>query len=97
MLDAVTTTCTDLLGVDGTGVLLVDPGGGAELRTASSEQAGLVKLLQTRTGQGPWWECLQDGEIVTAPTWPARSSGGRGSRRSPWWWASTRWRPSRCA
>ncbi|HEV2087695.1 MAG TPA: GAF and ANTAR domain-containing protein [Cryptosporangiaceae bacterium] len=67
MLRLVTGACTDLLGAVGTGVILVDPRGGARVVSASDDRARFVELLQTHAEQGPCVECIQSGRLVSVP------------------------------
>jgi hypothetical protein len=56
--------CTDLLGVDGAGVLLADPGGTVRLLASSDEATRLLELFELHVGAGPCLAAYHSGCAV---------------------------------
>lgn len=58
---------TELLPVDGVGVLLRSPDGGMEVATANTEAGMIVEQLEAELLEGPCTDALASGEQVLAP------------------------------
>lgn len=59
--------CTDLLGVDAGGILLVDVVGDLELVASTSEEAEIVQVMVVAAGIGPCIDCFKTGAPVSIP------------------------------
>src|ERR1700757_4879976 len=76
-LHVLTDRSVALLAASAAGVMLADPRGELRVAAASSEEAGLLELVQLQNDQGPCLECFRTGRPVTAadltgpdPRWP---------------------------
>jgi GAF domain-containing protein len=79
VIDALTVLASrsvELLDAAAAGILLVDRSGELRVMAASTEQIGLLELLQVQNEQGPCMDCFRTGQIVVATdltanaTWP---------------------------
>lgn len=57
----------ELLNVSAAAVVLSDQRGGLATTAASIEQARVLEILATRTGDGPCQDCLANGTVVASP------------------------------
>lgn len=78
VLDGLMSTCLELLDVDEAGLLLHDAQGRLQRVASSSEEAGLIELLQVQTREGPCFEAAHTGQPILLPDivstrhrWPA--------------------------
>jgi ANTAR domain/GAF domain len=81
-LEVLTARCVELLDVTSAGILLA--GGRAGTLTAmaaSDERARLLGLLEVQAGEGPCFDCCQDGTAVASVA--LDSAGGRWPRFAP--------------
>ncbi|MGO4535851.1 GAF and ANTAR domain-containing protein [Leifsonia sp. 2MCAF36] len=60
-------TCSDLLEVTASGVLLADETGDLDLMASTSEASRLVEVFQLSAYSGPCIECFTTGQIVSLP------------------------------
>ena len=67
VLLAVGDYCTELLPVDGVGVLLREESGGLGVATANSEIGRAVEQLEAELGEGPCSVALATGEQISVP------------------------------
>jgi GAF domain-containing protein len=58
---------TDLLPVDGVGILLATSQGGVEVATANTDAGRAVEELEVELLEGPCTDCMETGEQVLAP------------------------------
>ena len=65
-LHMLTDRSTLLLSVSAAGVVLADPRGELRVAAASSDEAGLIELLQIQNDEGPCLDCVRTGRPVTA-------------------------------
>ena len=65
VLSAVADFCTELVPVDGVGVLLVEEGN-LIVATANSEEGAIIERLEADLEEGPCTECLRIGQQVVA-------------------------------
>lgn len=64
LLDQLTQTCVDLLGVTTAGLLILDAGGALHPVASSTETTRVLELFQLQNDQGPCLECVRTGEFV---------------------------------
>jgi GAF domain-containing protein len=95
LLSTLVNTCTDLLGVQAGGILLVDSNGVLELVASTSEEAEIVEIMIVAAGAGPCIDSYKTGEPVSVPDieadagkWPrfrttALEQGFRASHATP--------------
>jgi GAF domain-containing protein len=67
LLSTLVYTCTDLLGVQAGGILLVDSTGELELVASTSEEAEIVEIMIVAAGAGPCVDCFNTGAVVSVP------------------------------
>lgn len=67
MLSTLVYTCTELLGVQAGGILLLDSTGQLELIASTSEEAELVEIMIVAAGAGPCIESFHSGAVVSVP------------------------------
>jgi GAF domain-containing protein len=67
MLDRLVGYSVELLAADAAGLLLADPRGQLHLAAASSEDAGLMELMQLQAEQGPCLDCYTTKTPVSVP------------------------------
>jgi GAF domain-containing protein len=65
LLSTLITQCTDLLGVQAGGMLIVDAAGTLELVASTSEEAEFVEIMQLAAGGGPCIECFDTGKAIS--------------------------------
>lgn len=65
LLYRLTAVCVDVLGVDGAGVVLTNPGGKLESVAASDDRTWALELLQVREDEGPGPECFRAAAPVS--------------------------------
>lgn len=58
--------CTELLPVDGVGILLRDADGKLQVATANTPEGRIVEALEVELGEGPCTDSLRSGEQVIA-------------------------------
>ncbi|NTW39570.1 MAG: GAF and ANTAR domain-containing protein [Cellulomonadaceae bacterium] len=83
--------CVDVLDVWAAGLLVTDPGSTPKVLASSTHEAGLLELVQVRSGQGPCLAAIATGEVVAVddvtamtevwPQWTA-SAAALGIRRA---------------
>jgi GAF domain-containing protein len=64
LLHRLADACVDLLGVHAAGMVVSDRGGNLAPLAASTEDVGLLQLLQLQSGEGPALDCVRSGEPV---------------------------------
>ena len=67
LLDRLVDCCADLLAADAAGIVLGDARGNLRVVASSSDDAGLMELLQLQNDQGPCMECYRTGMPVSVP------------------------------
>jgi GAF domain-containing protein len=67
MLDRLVHYSVELLAADAAGLLLAEPSGQLHLAAASSEDAGLMELMQLQANQGPCMDCYTTKTPVSVP------------------------------
>ncbi|QBR91144.1 GAF and ANTAR domain-containing protein [Nocardioides euryhalodurans] len=67
ILTRLTTSCTQLLGVDSAGLLLANGRGALHLAASSSDRAHHLEVLQLQRDEGPCLDCFRAGEVVIVP------------------------------
>lgn len=77
LLSTLLNACTDVLGVDAGGILLVDAAGDLELVASTSEEAQVVETIIIAAGEGPCIDCYESAAPVSvaeiedvAERWP---------------------------
>lgn len=77
LLDQLTRTCVDLLGVTTAGLLILDSEGSLHPVAASTEGTRVLELFQLQNDEGPCLDCVRTGEVVvvadvraTMTRWP---------------------------
>ena len=77
LLSTLLNMCTDILGVDAGGILLVDGAGELDLVASTSEEAKVVETIIIAAGAGPCIDCYTTGTAVSvgdietvADKWP---------------------------
>jgi len=95
MLHTLLEVCVNLLEVDAGGLLLADENAELQLVASTSEQVGLVEVMQVDAGIGPCVECYRSGRVVSVSDidaerarWPefsaaAHSQGFRAVHATP--------------
>jgi GAF domain-containing protein len=82
LLSTLMYTCTDLLGVEAGGILLVDGTGQLELVASTSEEAEIVEIMIVAAGAGPCVDCFTTGAVVSVPDIDAGAHAWPRFRRS---------------
>jgi GAF domain-containing protein len=80
LLDQLTRTCVELLGVTTAGLLILDSSGSLHPVAASTEATRVLELFQLQNDEGPCLDCVRTGEVVHAPD--IRAAAGRWPRFS---------------
>ncbi|GAB3607575.1 GAF and ANTAR domain-containing protein [Conyzicola nivalis] len=77
LLSTLLNDCTDILGIEAGGILLVDPAGDLELVASTSEEAAVVETMIIAAGAGPCIDCFDTAAPVAvadidtvAEKWP---------------------------
>ncbi|MCU1447455.1 GAF and ANTAR domain-containing protein [Cryobacterium sp.] len=95
LLSTLMNTCTELLGVQAGGILIVDGAGQLELVASTSEEAEIVEVMIVAAGGGPCVDCFSTGRVVSvsdieaeAGRWPrfrrtALDQGFRAAHATP--------------
>lgn len=78
LLHTLVVECTEILDTQAGGLLLVDSAGRLQLVASTSEQVGLVEVMQVNAGAGPCMDCFASGVAVAVDDiekhgskWPA--------------------------
>jgi GAF domain-containing protein len=82
LLSTLMYACTDLLGVQAGGILLVDGDGQLELVASTSEEAEIVEIMIVAAGAGPCVDCFNTGAVVSVPDIDADAGDWPRFRRS---------------
>jgi GAF domain-containing protein len=67
LLDQLTRTCVELLGVSTAGLLILDARGSLHPVAASTEATRVLELFQLQNDEGPCLDCVRSGEVVHVP------------------------------
>lgn len=67
VFDALVAYTTDLLGVDGVGVLLLGEDGSLAVATASNSMAGQIEQLEAELAEGPCTDSIRSGTYTLVP------------------------------
>jgi GAF domain-containing protein len=82
LLSTLVHVCTDLLGAQAGGILLVDSTGQLELVASTSEEAEIVEIMIVAAGAGPCVDCFTTGVVVSVPDIDASAGQWPRFRRS---------------
>lgn len=84
LLHTLVNECTQIVGAQAGGLMLVDPDGDLQVVASTSESAELVEVLQLAAGAGPCLDCFATGQQVSVPDiaaseerWPAFRDAAR--------------------
>jgi GAF domain-containing protein len=80
LLDQLTRTCVELLGVTTAGLLILDSSGSLHPVAASTEATRVLELFQLQNDEGPCLDCVRTGEVVHVPD--IRAAAGQWPRFS---------------
>lgn len=67
LLDQLTRTCVELLGVTTAGLLILDGRGSLHPVAASTEETRVLELFQLQNAEGPCFDCVRTGEMIVVP------------------------------
>ncbi len=58
--------CTRALDAETSAVMILDPRGGMRVLSTADDRPALVRLLETHTQHGPWYDCTAEQDVVIA-------------------------------